>query len=252
MKKILILINLLLLILIMTIPITYAYNFSDTLENQIKTYQNVNYYDKHSGILTNYIEVNNDGRFLFIIEEDIKTETYNWLQSGDSYAGMSNNNGLLIFDTSYNFIEYITFNELFNDRPFTNTYLEGRTKVIYLQDVFDLWEPQQYYVQLRFYYDNTLTNQTNVIYQINRYLYIDTSQYLIDVIENKDVKYIPSVQYVYVDSQFSFDTVLSWIFKPFDILDKQLAFGITFGHIALISVVFGIMGFLFSLKKGKK
>lgn len=55
-----------------------------------------------------------------------------------------------------------------------------------------------------------------------------------------------------LSTDFGFNDVLEWVFMPFNILEKELAFGITFGHIALITVVFGIMGFLFSLKKGKQ
>ena len=51
---------------------------------------------------------------------------------------------------------------------------------------------------------------------------------------------------------YTFSTVLSYIILPFEILEKELAFGITLGHIALIPIVIGLMGFLFSIKGGKK
>ena len=52
--------------------------------------------------------------------------------------------------------------------------------------------------------------------------------------------------------ELDFDDVLDWIFKPFDLFQKEIAFGITIGHFAIIPLVFGLVAFLFSLKKGKR
>lgn len=54
------------------------------------------------------------------------------------------------------------------------------------------------------------------------------------------------------ETDFDFSQLLEYVFQPFQILNKTIAFDITFGHVALISIVFGLMGFLFSLKKGRK
>ncbi|MEM4395818.1 MAG: hypothetical protein QXW48_04485 [Thermoplasmata archaeon] len=51
---------------------------------------------------------------------------------------------------------------------------------------------------------------------------------------------------------FGFNNVLGFILLPFDLLNKEIAYGVTIGHIALIPIIFGLIGFLFSIKKGKK
>lgn len=54
------------------------------------------------------------------------------------------------------------------------------------------------------------------------------------------------------DAELDFTNILDYVFKPFDILEKELAFGITIGAIAFIPIMFGVMTLLFSLKRGKK
>ena len=54
------------------------------------------------------------------------------------------------------------------------------------------------------------------------------------------------------DAELDFENILSWVFMPFTLLTREIAFGITIGHLVMIPIVFGLMGFLFSLKKGKK
>lgn len=52
-------------------------------------------------------------------------------------------------------------------------------------------------------------------------------------------------------NEFGFDSLIEYIFKPFELFEKEIAFDITIGHVAMISIVIGLMGFLFSIK-GKR
>jgi hypothetical protein len=55
-----------------------------------------------------------------------------------------------------------------------------------------------------------------------------------------------------VNIDLSFEEILSWVFAPFQVFEIELASGITIGHFALVSLVIGLMGFLFTMKKGGK
>lgn len=52
-------------------------------------------------------------------------------------------------------------------------------------------------------------------------------------------------------NDIDFDDVLHWVFMPFSILKLEVIGGITFGHFAFLSIMFGWITFLFKFKGGK-
>jgi hypothetical protein len=54
-----------------------------------------------------------------------------------------------------------------------------------------------------------------------------------------------------VITDINFDDILDWVFKPFEILEIKVFGNITFGHFAFVSIMFGLMTFLFRFRGGK-